>query len=99
MRRRSSARRAAKHARKNSRRRQEQGRGSWLPLLAVSGLAFGDFLSQPLELAAVEHGVVHHADDQLLGGAAAEAVNNVLYGAHGHVLARLGSAINVGPAA
>ena len=62
-------------------------------------LALGDLLRQALELAAVEHGVVHHTDDQLFGGAAAETINDVFHGAHRDILARLGGAIDVGAAA
>jgi hypothetical protein len=56
-------------------------------------------LRQALKLAAIEHSVVHHADDQLFGGATAESVNDVFYSAHCNILAGLGSAIDIGAAA
>lgn len=48
---------------------------------------------------AVENGVVHHADDKLFGGAAAETVNDVFDGADGDMLARFGGAIDESAAA
>ena len=48
---------------------------------------------------AVENSVIDHTDDELLGGAAAEAVNDVFDGAHGDILAGFRGAIDEGAAA
>lgn len=70
---------------------------SWLFILFFGGL-FVDATGEAFQLFAAEHGVVDHAEQELLGGAAAEAVDNGFYGADGDALAGIGGAINKGAA-
>src|ERR1700733_15485801 len=54
----------------------------------------GDLSRQLLELMAVDHVVVHQADDEFFGRAAAEAVDNAFHGADGDVLPVFGRAVD-----
>jgi len=84
-----------------------RGRASWLLLffgdVAFCGRplgtrAFGDFAGETFQLLAVEYGIVDHAEDELLGGASAETVDDVLNGADSDVLARVGGFVDEGAA-
>src|SRR5215469_18018321 len=66
---------------------------SWLLFLSPCDLA-----GEPLELFAIEHGAIDHAEDELLGRAAAEAVDYVFRGADRNVLAPFSGAIDEGAA-
>src|SRR5258708_17710698 len=54
--------------------------------------------SEAMELAAVDHFVVHHADEQLFDRSAAETVDDLAHSAGGHVLRALGAGVDIGAA-
>src|SRR3982751_5115446 len=49
------------------------------------------------QLPLVEHGAIHHADQNLLDGAVAEPIDDVLYGFRRNPSAGLGRKVDIGP--
>src|SRR5215472_2184909 len=68
----------------------------WLSLFPFGRRSLRNFAGESFQLSAVEHGVVHHAEHKLLGGSAAEAVDNVLYRPDRDVLARVRGSVDEG---
>ena len=54
-----------------------------------------DLARQALQLLAIEHGIVDHAEHQLFGRAAAEAVDNALYCPHRDVSSAMRSTVRM----
>lgn len=57
-----------------------------------------DFLRQPFELLAIDHGIVDHTEDEFFGGAATEPVDNVLNSADSDIAPAFERTIDIGPA-